>query len=143
MKKIILLISFVLSIGLARAQRFFYVDNNRITENLMKDGLLKASQFVTHSPLSSDYIIKTELGFQPGENILILQINMQDSLSFQTIYQTKETWTFGDFHNNSRILLSTVIRAFIENNIPRMVLSARNNHVDDQMKYLKSRKDKT
>ena len=135
MKKIILLTGFVLSIGLARAQRFFYVGNNRITENLLKDGLLKASQFVTHSPLSSDYIIKTELGFQPGDNILTLQINMQDSLTFQTIYMSRETYTFGDFHNNSRILLSTVIRAFIEINIPRMVLSARDNHIDGVSRY--------
>jgi hypothetical protein len=142
MKKIILLSTLIFSFGSAWAQRFFYIDNNRVTENILKKTLRDAAQFITSSPLSADYIIKTEVGFRPETNMLTLQINLQDSLTLQTIYQTRETYTFGNLHTNSRIILDTMIQAFIEKNIARIVISAREDHMDYQMKWLKTRKDK-
>ena len=143
MKKISLLVCLVLVFGFTRAQRFFYVDSNRITENILKGGLLKASQHISASPLSSDYIVNTEVGFQTGDNVLTLEIHLQDSLTFQTIFQTKEIYTFRELPINSRLLLRTVIRAFIEKNIPQIVLSAGERHDHDRMSSLKVRKDKT
>jgi len=143
MKKLSLLFCLIICFGLVRAQRFFYVDNNRITGNLVRDGLLKASQFITRSPLSSDYIVKTEVNFQTGDNILTLQINLQDTATLQTIFQDKETLAFGEFNSNPRITLHTAIRAFIDKNISQIILSSRENHYDDHSKWLLIRKDKT
>jgi hypothetical protein len=143
MKKIAILVSLVLVFGFCRAQRFFYIDDNRITENMLKGGLLQASQHITKSPLSSDYIVKTDVDFQAGENVLTLQINLQDSVTFQTIFQARETCAFGEIRSNSRKMMNTVIRAFIEKNISQIVLSAKENHYDDRMNDLRARKDKT
>jgi hypothetical protein len=143
MKKIFVLFCLVNSFGLVHAQRFFYIENNGITGNLVKDGLLKASQFITRSALSSDYIVRTELSFTAGDNILTLQINLQDTASLQTIFQDKETLAFGEFRTTPRAMLHTVIRAFIEKNIYQIISYARENHFDDQSKWLRIRKDKT
>jgi hypothetical protein len=142
-KKIVILVGLILNCGFLQAQRFFYIDNNHITENLLKGGLLKASQFITISPLSSDYIVKTEVGFQDSNHILTLQINLQDSVTFQSIFQVRETYAFGVIHANSRLLMRTLIRAFIEKNINQLVLSAKENHMNDRMNGLRARKDKT
>jgi hypothetical protein len=143
MKKIPILLCLCFCFGLAQAQRFFYVDNNRTTDNLVRAGLLKASQFITRSPLSSDYIIKTEVNFQKLGNILTLQINLQDTATLQTVFQDKETLAFGELRANPRIMLNTVIRNFIDKNINQIILSARENHFEDQSKWLRVRKDKT
>jgi hypothetical protein len=142
-KKIIILVVLILHFGLIHAQRFFYVDNNQITENLLKGSLLRASQHISSSPLSSDYIVKSEVGFQEGNHILTLQINLQDSITAQSIYQITETYAFGDLNSNSRNIMRTVIRTFIEKNISQLVISAKENHFDDRMNNLQSRKDKT
>jgi hypothetical protein len=143
MKKISFLICLCCCFGLVQAQRFFYIDNNRITDNLVRVGLLKASQFITRSPLSSDYIVKTEVNFQTVGNILTLQINLQDTATLQTVFQDRETLAFGELGANPRIMLNTVIRNFIDKNINQIILSARENHYDDQSKWIRVRKDKT
>ncbi|HEY4966610.1 MAG TPA: hypothetical protein VII28_09430 [Puia sp.] len=143
MKKISILFCLSICFGMARAQCFFYIDNNQITDNLARDGLLKASQFITRSPLSSDYIVKTEMNFQTGVNTLTLEINLQDTVTSQTVFQGKETLAFGELRANTRRMLNTVIRAFIDRNINQIILSARENHFDDQSKWLRVRKDKT
>jgi hypothetical protein len=143
MKKIPILICCCCCFGLAQAQRFFYIDNNRITDKLVRAGLLKASQFITPSPLSSDYIVKTEVNFQTGGNILTLQINLQDTATLQTVFQDRETLTFGQLRANPGIMLNTVIRNFIDRNINQIILSARENRYDDQSKWIRVRKDKT
>lgn len=143
MKKISLFIFLFLGLTCAQAQRFFYVDGNQVTEKIMKGALQSASQHICVSPLSSDYIVKTDIGFQSGENVLTLQINLQDSITFQTIFQRKEIYRFGLFHSDSRLLLRTVILAFIERNITQIILSADQQHAYDQMNGLRARKDKT
>lgn len=143
MKKITILFCLCCCFGLVEAQRFFYIDDNRITDNLVRVGLLKASQFITRSPLSSDYIVKTEVNFQAAGNILTLQINLQDTATLQTVFQDKETLAFGELRANPHIMLNTVIRNFIDKNINQIILSARENHYDDQSKWLRVGKDKT
>jgi hypothetical protein len=93
--------------------------------------------------LSSDYIVKTEVNFQPAGNILTMQINLQDTATLQTVFQNNETLTFGELRANPGIMLSTVIRNFIDKNINQIILSARENHYDDQSKWIRVRKDKT
>jgi len=142
-KKPVILILLLLHVATTRAQRFFYIDQNQLTANLLKGGLLNASQHITNSPLSSDYEVKTEVRFLADQNTLTLAMHLQDSVSFQTIFQVTETYTFLSLGPDTRRSLRTVIQAFIERNISQLVLSAKENHLDNRMNYLQARKDKT
>jgi hypothetical protein len=143
MKKIVALVSLVLVTRLTQAQRFFYIDNNHITEKLLNDGLTNASQYVTKSPMGSDYIIKTDVDFQSGSNVLTLKIMLQDSLTFKTIFQADEEYSLCTLQANPRIFVSMAIRTFIEKNMNQIILCAKDDHCGAQMKWLKPRKDKT
>lgn len=143
MKKILLITTLVFNIYFARAQRFFYLETNNYTLNLLRESLMRSSQFVTKSPLASDYIIKTDIGFQKEPNILTLKIILEDSITFKTIFQTNEEYSFGVINQNSKISLRTAIQAFIEKNISQIILCAKADHYDARMKPLKPRKDKT
>ena len=143
MKKLPILIMLLLNLGLAQAQRFFYIESNNNTNGILRNGLLRAAQFVTESPVASDYIIKTEIGLQKGSNILTLNMILQDSVTFDTIFQTKEEYAFGDVNEKSKIFLRMAVTTFIDKNISHIVLCARDDHNNSGMKYLKSRKDKT
>jgi hypothetical protein len=143
MKKIPVLFALCICFGMSRAQSFFYIENNRITDNLVRNNLLKAAQFVTKSPLSSDFIIKTEMNFTSGSNTLTLNINLQDTSTSQTIFQGKETLAFGTFGSDSRKMLNTVIRSFIDKNMNQIIISAKENHFGEQSNWLRARKDKT
>ena len=143
MKKAFLITTLAFNIYFVQAQRFFYLESDDATENLIRDGLVKSSQFITKSPLGSDYIIKTEIGFQKESGKLTLQIILQDSITLNTIYQTNEEYNFGTINRNSKILLRTTLETFIENNISQIILCARDDHYDARMRPLKPKKDKT
>jgi hypothetical protein len=143
MKKIYLLTVLSFSLFFARAQRFFYLESDDAAGSLIKDGLVKSSQFVTSTPLSSDYIIKTEIGFKKEPNKLTLQIILEDSITFKTIYQTNEEYNFSVINKNSKLLLRTAMETFLEKNISQIILCARDDHYDTRMKPLKPKKDKT
>jgi hypothetical protein len=143
MKKLLALIISVMSFGLAQAQRFFYIEANNNTDRILRNDLVSAAQFVTESPVASDYIIRTEIGLQKGSNILTMNMILQDSITFNTIFQTKEEYAFGDINEKSKIFLRMVVTTFIDKNISHIVLCARDDHYNSGMKYLKSRKDKT
>ncbi|HTB25525.1 MAG TPA: hypothetical protein VK711_09140 [Puia sp.] len=143
MKKILLITVLAFNIYFARAQRFFYLESDDAAGTLIKDGLVKSSQFVTNTPLSSDYIIKTEIGFQKEPNKLTLQIILEDSITFKTIYQTNEEYNFNVINKNSKLLLKTALETFLEKNISQIILCARDDHYDTRMKPLKPKKDKT
>jgi hypothetical protein len=143
MKKIYLLTVLSFSLCFVRAQRFFYLESDEATGNLIRDGLVKSAQFVTSTPLASDYIIKTEIGFQKEPNKLTLQIILEDSITFKTIYQTNEEYNFGVIGRNSKLLLRTALETFLEKNINQIILCARDDHYDTRMKPLKPKKDKT
>ncbi len=143
MKKFLLLQILILTVCLTQAQRFFYVEANNSTDKPIKEKLMKASQFVTKSPLMSDYIIKTDINFQTGSNIITLKIILEDSATFKTIFQAEEENAFGVININSQIFLRMAIETFIEKNINQIILSAKNDHSDGLMKFLKPNKDKT
>ncbi|HEY4154283.1 MAG TPA: hypothetical protein VGM24_02625 [Puia sp.] len=143
MKKVFLLAGLILSVFLTRAQRFFYLESNVLTEKFLKEGLLKASQFVTPSPLYSDYIIKTEAGFKPESNTTTLTITVQDSISFKTIFQADEKYSISGSAANARKVFSRVLEMLLYKDLHQMILSAKDNHSDGMVKMLKPGKDKT
>ncbi len=95
MKKGFILIVLSVTMFFASGQRFFYLEPNNTAGSILRDGLIKSSQFVTKTPLASDYIIKTDIGFKTEPNTLTLQIILEDSITFKTIYQTNEEYSFG------------------------------------------------
>jgi hypothetical protein len=143
MKKILLIFFLVLTTCFAQAQRFFYLESDNTTSNLLRENLMKSSQLITKSPLGSDYIIKADAGLQTDPNKLSLNIILQDSITLETIFQTNEEYTFGYINKNSKLLLRTAIAAFIERNLNQIILSAKDDHYDSRMKPLKPKKDKT
>jgi len=57
MKIISILACFVSAAVFCHAQNFFYIGNKNATEKSISEELVKASQYVTKSPLASNYII--------------------------------------------------------------------------------------
>lgn len=143
MKKILILITFLLCIFLTKAQRFFYVETNHYTDKILREGLLKASQFITQSPLGSDYIIKTEVGFNTRFNALRLNMILEDSVTFKTVFQTNEEWSFITINKSSRLSIRMAIETFIDKNINQIITCAKDNYFDSRMKSLQPGKDKT
>jgi hypothetical protein len=142
MKKLLFLLFFVLSAGLIQAQRFFYVEPGNASENQLKARLLKASQFVVKSPLMSDYTIKTETQFRAGYPATV-KIILQDSVTFQTIFQTNEEYRFGEIRTDPQRLLDMAMQILIKRNINRIILCAKNDHVNTLLKAVEFKKDKT
>ena len=142
MKITLVMFCFMICFGQARAQRFFYVDGDRVAGSLVRASLLNSSQFITVSSLSSDYIVKAEIHFQPGRRMLSLQIHLQDTATLKTVFQDKETLAFGELHTDSRLILQTVIRAFIDKNISHIIFLAGENHFDESHLWISDKKDK-
>ena len=143
MKKTFIVIILILDVFFTQAQRFFYVESNPVTDRILHGGLLKGNQFVSNSPLGSDYIIKTDVGVQTESNSLQLKITLQDSITLKTIFQSREEYGIDLRNKNSRLYLRTIVQTFIEKNIGQIIVSAKDDHYDGQAKYLKARKDKT
>ncbi len=143
MKKILILLFVVFNIYAVQAQRFYYLESDNTTSDLVKAELTKTSQFITKSPLGSDYIIKTNVALQTDPNKLALNIILEDSITLQAIYQTNEEYSLGFVNKKSKVLLRTAIQAFIDKNINHIILYAKDDHFDSRMKPLKPKKDKT
>ena len=142
MKKTFIVIILILAVFFTQAQRFFYVESNPVTDRILHGGLLKGNQFVSNSPLGSDYIIKTDVGVQTESNSLQLKITLQDSITLKTIFQSNEEYGIDLRNKNSRLYLRMLVQTFIEKNISQIIVSAKDDHYDGQAKYLKPRKDK-
>ena len=132
MKNIFLLITCLLIACLTRAQRCFYVAPRNIAENAIRTDLLKASQFVTQSPLESDYTINTEINFKSQTNTASLKIILKDSTTFKTIYQTNEEYAFGVTRLNPQILLTLAMKTLSAGHISRIILYAKDDHYNAQ-----------
>jgi hypothetical protein len=143
MKKTLLLLMVFFTLLVAHAQRFFYLDSDNTTSNLLKYDLIKCSQFITNTPLASDYIVKMKASLQNASNKMSLDIRLQDSITLETIYQTNEEYTYGDADKYSGIFLKTTIQSFIDRNIDQIIIYAKEDHNDARMKLLKTKKDKT
>lgn len=143
MKKVVFLVCLVTAAQYTQAQRFFYIESNRVTDPVVRTGLQNAAQFITPGPLGSDYIIRTEVAFKELSHLLTLKIMLVDSVSLQPVYQTMEEQTFAEINAHSRSLLRLTLQTFIDNNLGRMIFCANEDHYHSQMNWLKSRKDKT
>lgn len=143
MKNMLALFGFLIAGYFSRAQSFFYIENNRVTEKSIREELMKASQYVTHSPLSSDYIIQTNAEVETGDGILNLKMTVQDSVTRQTIFQSDEAYTLSPVNAGTRLFLRMTIAGFIEKNIHQVIVCTREDHYDQKTKFFKSRKDKT
>ena len=104
---------------------------------------MKASQYVTKSPLASDYIITASVGVQSGSNILNLNMTMQDSITNKTLFQSSEEYTLQSVGANTQVFLRMTIAGFIEKNISQIIVCAQDDHYNTHGKFLKAKKDKT
>jgi hypothetical protein len=143
MKATRLLTAMILFTFYGHAQNFFYIENNNVTGKSIREELIKASQYVTQSPLASDYIITASASIETGTKILCLNIAMQDSISRETFFQAREEYTLNSGNANIRSCLKMMITGFIQKNISRLVVCAQEEHADTHFRYLKARKDKT
>jgi hypothetical protein len=143
MKIIPVLAGFILFGLLGRAQNFFYIDNKNVTEKSIREELMKASQYVTKSPLASDYIIRASVSVQSGTNTLNLKMTMQDSITYKTIFQSSEDYTLHSVDANTQVFLRMTIAGFIEKNISQIIVCAQDDRYNTYGKFLKARKDKT
>jgi hypothetical protein len=143
MKKIPVLAVFILSGLFSRSQNFFYIGNKDVTEKSIREELEKASQYVTKSPLASDYIITASAAIQSGTNILNLKMTMQDSITYKTIFQSSEDYTMRSVNAHTQIFLRMTVMGFIEKNISQIILCARDDQYHSHGRILKALKDKT
>jgi hypothetical protein len=143
MKKIIFLLFLVTAVSYGEAQRFFYIESNPITDCAIRAELLGAAQFITPTPLSSDYIIRTDVVFKEMSHLFTMKIILVDSVSLKPIYQTTEEQTFAEMNSASGRFLKLTLQTFIDNNLSRVIFCAKEDHEHSQMNWLKPRKDKT
>jgi hypothetical protein len=143
MKKLFFLVLFGLLTLVTQGQRFFYVESNAMVEKPFKQSLLKESQYLASTPLMSDYIVKTAIGFQAETNTTTIKITIEDSATFNSIYEAKEAFVLQGVRMNSKRLLNMVIKTMIEENIHQIVFCAKNDHMGSQINWIKPRKDKT
>ena len=142
MKIISILTTFILAGVFCQAQNFFYIGDKNVTEKSIRQELVKASQYVTKSPLASDYIITATVVIQPGTNVLNLAMNVQDSVTYKTLFQSKENYTIHSCDVHTSIFLRMTIEGFIEKNISQIIVCAQDDHYNLHGKFLKARKDK-
>ncbi|HLA60505.1 MAG TPA: hypothetical protein VK622_17145 [Puia sp.] len=143
MKIVPVLAGFILFGLFSRAQNFFYIENKNVTEKSIREELMKASQYVTKSPLASDYIITATVAVQSGTNMLNLKMTMQDSITYKTLFQSNEDYTLHSVDANTEVFLRMTIAGFIEKNISQIIVCAHDDHYNTHGKFLKARKDKT
>jgi hypothetical protein len=143
MKKILLLTGLVCFVCLAQAQRFFYIETGNIAEGILREDLLKASQFIAKAPVVSEFIIKTEVDFKTVKNAATLKIMVEDTATFKTIFQANEQYLYGSMRLNSEIFLRVAMKTLIEKNFNQMILCAENNYRNALMGLLREKKDKT
>ena len=142
--KIILILAGLISFGLVgRTQNFFYIDNKNPTEKSIRQQLIKASQYVTQSPLASDYIITASAEVESGTQVFSLIMTMQDTLTYKTIFQSREDYVIRQINLSTPVFLRMTLAGFIEKNIGQIIVCARDDHFNTQSKFLKARKDKT
>jgi hypothetical protein len=142
MKLIPILAVFIFFGFFSRAQNFFYIGNKNATEKSIREELIRASQYVTKSPLASDYIITASVAVESGTNILKLKMSMQDSITFKTLFQSNEDYILHTVDTNTEVFLRMTIAGFIEKNIIQVIVCAQDDYYNTHCKFLKARKDK-
>jgi hypothetical protein len=143
MRKALFLILFLLCIYITHAQRFFYVETGSVSEQSMKESLEKASQFVSPSPLGSDYILQAHVDPQNDDHSLTMNIILKDTLTSKTIFESNETYRFGPMKTNPKMVLHMAINDFIDRNLSLIILTTNANHYNEVLKNLREKKDHT
>jgi hypothetical protein len=143
MKKISLIISFLICMLFSNAQRFFYVEGNHPVVRLLQQKLMHSAQFVVKTPIASDYIINTSFEYLTGADVIKMNMNVKDSVSLETIFRSSEEYSFAAMNKNTALVLRMAVESFLEKNLQQVIHSANADHYDGRMKYLKPRKDKT
>lgn len=126
MKRILLLLILVSTATLIQAQRFFYIEPGNMAARIIERDLLKASQFIVKSAVISDYIIKTEVGYQAESNKTTVRLIVEDSVSLKPIYQANEDYLFVAMKANSQLMLNMAMKTLIERNMKEIVYYAKN-----------------
>ncbi len=116
---------------------FFYVEAGSSSEKSVKQNLQKAAQFVSPSPIGSDYILKTNAAVLSDDHTLTLNIILKDSLTLKTIYETNEKYSFGPVKSNPQIILHLAINNFIERNLNQIILTANGRHSETLLKNVR------
>lgn len=143
MQKLLFLFTLLLCSLLTNAQRFFYVEDGNMGENVLKQDLLKASQFVAKTPIVSEFIIRTESDYEAKKNLATLQIIVEDTATFKTVFQAKEEYSCSSVKMDSQLFLRIAMRSLIEKSFEQMIFCAENNYRNSLMGLLKEKKDKT
>ena len=143
MQKLLFLFTLLLCALLTNAQRFFYVEDGNMGENVLKQDLLKASQFVAKTPIVSEFIIRTESDYEAKKNLATLQIIVEDTATFKTVFQTKEEYSCTAMKMDSQLFLRIAMKSLIEKSFQQMILCAENNYRHSLMGVLREKKDKT
>lgn len=142
MKRLFVINLLCLVCFLAKAQRFYYVEEMNGNEVLIKEKLRNASQFVIDSPLASDYIFKTSIASTSGDRFS-LKITVIDSLSFKTVLEAEEKYTLHISGVRRKETIPLAIQTMVEKNLPEIILAAGRNHLQVITKELSTKKDKT
>ena len=143
MRKAVFLTLFLFSIYITHAQRFFYVEAGSVSEKYMKENLENASQYVSPSPLGSDYILQTHVTPLNDDQSLTMNIILKDTLTSKTVFETNEIYHFGPMNTDPKVVLHMAINDFIDRNLSRIILTTNSNHYNSVLKYLRGKKDHT
>jgi hypothetical protein len=143
MKKIALFIILIQTGYLAKSQRFFYVEPGNNAEQSIEKKLLQTSQYVTKSAIESDYIIKTEAGYQSKSNLPIVKIILVDSITLKPLFEAQEDYASSLLQAKPANGLNLAIRTLIEKNIGQIILTAKDNRFHTLVKMVHAKKDKT
>ncbi len=112
-------------------------------EKLIKEKLLKSSQFVAKSVLESEYIIKPEISTQSKNNLPILRISVVDTLTFQTVFIAEENYSTV-VKNMPTILASGIeMQTLIEKNLEEIIFCTKRDGFHKMIKVIALKKDKT
>ncbi len=143
MRKLLILMFLIAIAFKSNAQKFFYIEKETEWEKLLKERLLKSSQFVAKSVLESDYIIRPEISTQPKDNFATLRISVVDTATLQTIFIAEEKYSTVARNVPTAFASGIAIQTLIEKNINDIILYAKHNSFHKMVRLIGLKKDKT
>jgi len=124
MKRCLFILALTVAVSQVRAQHFFYLRPNQVTNHMLEGCLKTHAQFVAPSILGSDFILESSVSAgSPG--LLKLDIRLLDSLTLQTVYRASEEYHFGQSDGDLAAALRLRIGQFIEQNMGLLLASSR------------------
>jgi hypothetical protein len=141
MKNILLLIVFITAFTSSRPQSFYYIEENSPGREYMKQLLLNASQFVSETPITSDFKIKTGVSAN-NQSTLTVKFSVVDSITFETIFYSEETFKQSR-SKNQYSSFTTASNLFFEHNIKNVIAPSKHHTFYKLHQLVKAAKDKT